>query len=103
MTFDIQGLFHNSIASGMVGSLIGMAVSKECDTFMKKCTYVLVGTGVSFYFAPVASNWLGVTDPSTATAIGCGLGIVWQPLIGNLVTWAHGFSFTDLFRKGGSK
>lgn len=98
---DIQGLFHNSVASGMVGSLIGMAISKECDTLVKKITYVCVGTGVSFYFAVPVAHYLGITDPATATAVGCGLGIVWQPLIGRFVEFANSFSFSGLFTKGG--
>lgn len=94
--FNIQTILQSKLVSGFVGSLIGVSLAKECDTWMKRIVYFFGGFGFAFYVAAPVATHLGLSDPEAASAVTCVFGILWQPILSKITTALDSFQIPFL-------
>lgn len=80
------------IAAGVCGSIVGLGISKDSDTPLKRVLFLFGGLACTMFLAnPIAAHF-GLHDPSEIAAVGFTVAIFWQQIVGKLAGVVDGLT-----------
>lgn len=79
-------------AAGVCGSIVGLGISKDCDTSFKRILFLFGGLACTMFLADPIATHFGLKDPSEIAAVGFSVAIFWQQIVGKLAGVVDNFT-----------